>query len=302
MKLYRFFQLLLVALFALPIHATDFIIPRLSPLPVKVENQKVPLSGRWQFNPSPEKNFWEKQQVNHWKNIEVPGEWVMQGFEVEKGKAAGYFRTLTVPSSWNGQRIKLRCNGIYSDSQIFINGKKAGSHLGGFTAFELDVTKLVEIGKENRIAVSVKSESLADSTSSGSQYAVHPLGGITRDLYLFTLPEVNLSMFHAATLFDSTYTDATLKAEVEVMNESSDAAKGLSLHFILKDRNGKEIPLKQNTTPVGVVGVGTSEKMTLSFPVTEPDKWDSEHPVLYTFTCQLKSGKQILHETTRRTR
>ncbi len=282
------------------VYATNFTIPRLSPLPVEVENQKVPLSGRWQFNPSPEKNFWEKQQVNHWKNIEVPGEWVMQGFEVEKGKAAGYFRTFTVPSSWNGQRIKLRCNGIYSDSQIFINGKKAGSHLGGFTAFELDVTKLVEIGKENRIAVSVKSESLADSTSSGSQYAAHPLGGIPRDLYLFALPEVNLSMFHAATLFDSTYTDATLKTELEVTNESMAAAKGVSLHFTLKDKNGKEITLKQTTKSINTIGAGASEKMEVSFLIPKPEKWDSEHPNLYTFTCQLKEGKKVLYETTRR--
>lgn len=238
--------------------------------------------------------------MNNWKNIEVPGEWVMQGFEVEKGKAAGYFRTFTVPASWAGQRIKLRCNGIYSDSQVFINGKKAGSHLGGFTAFELDVTNLVETGKENRIAVSVISESLADSTSSGSQYAVHPLGGITRDIYLFTLPEVNLGMFHVSTSFDSTYTDATLKTEVEIMNESPAMAKGLSLSFTLKDASGKDIPLKRNTVPVGAMTAGNTEKVQLSFDITDPHKWDSEHPYLYTFTCRLKDGKEVLHETTRR--
>ena len=83
------------------------------------------------------------------------------------------------------------------------------------------MTHLIEPGKENRIAVSVVSESLADSTSSASQYAVHPLGGITRDIYLFVLPEVNLSMFHAATFFDSTYTDAMLETELEITNESA---------------------------------------------------------------------------------
>lgn len=146
--------------------AKDFVIPRLSPLPVKVEKQKVPLAGNWQFSPSPGKEFWKKGSVGNWTNIKVPGEWVMQGFEVEKGKAAGYFRTFTVLSSWKGQRVKLRCNGIYSDSRIYINGKEAGSHLGGFTAFELDVTDLVQTGKENRIAVSVISERAEYSSGS----------------------------------------------------------------------------------------------------------------------------------------
>ncbi len=285
---------------ALSSYATDFTIPRLSPLPVKVENRKVPLAGKWQFNPSPEKEFWKKGSVSNWKNIEVPGEWVMQGFEVEKGKAAGYYRTFTVPSSWEGQRVKLRCNGIYSDSRIYINGKEAGSHLGGFTAFELDVTDLVQTGKENRIAVSVISESLADSTSSASQYAVHPLGGISRDIYLYALPDVNLGMFHASTLFDSTYMDATLKTEIEVVNESIAEAGQLTVQFVLKDATGKEIPLKKSSQAVRKLSAGATEKMEVSFDIADPHKWDSEHPYLYTLTCRLKEKQKVLHETERR--
>lgn len=300
MKLRKLFYLLISVICLQSVCATDFVTPRLSPLPVKVEKQKVSLTGNWQFNPSPEKNFWEKSTINNWKSIEVPGEWVMQGFEVEKGKAAGYYRTFTIPSVWKGQRIKLRCNGIYSDSHVYVNGRKAGSHLGGFTVFELDVTDLVQTGKENRIAVSVASESLADSTSSGSQYAVHPLGGITRDIYLYALPDVNLSMFHASTSFDSTYTDVTLKTEVEIANESSAATKDLNLHFTLKDADGKEIQLNQNICQVKQLTAGATIKDVQSFTVTNPHKWDSEHPYLYTLTCQLKDGKNVLHETSRR--
>lgn len=300
MNLRKLFYLLISVICLQSICATAYVIPRLSPLPVKVEKQKVSLTGNWQFNPSPEKNFWEKSTVNNWKSIEVPGEWVMQGFEVEKGKAAGYYRTFTIPSAWKGQRIKLRCNGIYSDSHVYLNGRKAGSHLGGFTAFELDVTDLVQTGKDNKIAISVASESLADSTSSGSQYAVHPLGGITRDIYLYALPDVNLSMFHASTSFDSTYTDATLQTEVEISNESSAANQDLNLYFTLKDADGKEIQLNRNIRQVKQLAAGATIKDVVSFSVANPHKWDSEHPYLYTLTCQLKDGKKVLHETTRR--
>lgn len=296
----RVILLLTFAFLGAWVNAADFTVRRLSPVPSNVKEQKVPLSGNWQFDTSPGESFWMKGNTAAPKIIEVPGEWVMQGYEVEKGKAAGYFRLFTVPSSWKGERVKLRCNGIYSDSRIYINGKEAGSHAGGFTPFELDVTDLVVCGKENRMAVSVVSESLADSTASGSQYAVHPLGGITRDLYLFALPDVNLSLFHASTLFDSTYTDATLKAEIEVANESQAQADGLTLQFVLKDAAGKEIPLKNSSRPVASLLPGATGKAEVSFEIANPRKWDSEHPYLYTFICRLKEKQKVLHETTRR--
>lgn len=294
--------LLLVGICLLFFHqgwAETIVPPRLSPLPADVEKQKVSLCGQWLFNPSPADEFWKKE-VDGWKNIEVPGEWTMQGFEVEKGKTAGYYRMFTIPLSWKGQRIKLRCNGIYSDARIYINGQKAGAHLGGFTAFETDITPLVEFGADNRIFAAVNSESVADGTSNASRYAVHPLGGITRDIYLFALPEVSLSMFHAATLFDDTYTDAVLRTEVSITNEASNNSGDLSLHFALKDAEGKVVPLESVVHDVRSIASGATENRTISFQVAKPVKWDSEHPYLYTLTCSLKDKEQVLHTTTRR--
>ena len=82
MNVRKLFYLLVSVLCLQSVSATDFTVPRLSPLPVKVEKQKIPLGGNWQFNPSPEKEFWKQGNVTNWKSIEVPGEWVMQGFEV----------------------------------------------------------------------------------------------------------------------------------------------------------------------------------------------------------------------------
>ena len=298
----KFFYLIWITFLMLCSHgqAQEVFVPRLSPLPDNMERQQVPLNGQWLFHTSPEKDFWKKERILGWETIEVPGEWVMQGFNVEKGKTAGYYRTFTVPESWKGKRIKLRCNGIYSDSRVYINGKEAGSHLGGFTAFELDVTALIYYGEENRIAVSVVSESLADSTSNGSRYAVHPLGGIVRDLYLFALPEVNLAMFHISTSFDTLYTDATLTAEIAITNESKSEVGNLSLHFTLTYAEGNQVPLKSPVHSLRKLLPGLTEKQTINFDILRPVKWDSEHPYLYTLTCQLKENRDVLHTTVRR--
>lgn len=295
-QIFGLFLLLLAGV----LYAGEVEVPRLSPLPERVMEERVPLSGQWWFNPAPEAEFWEKETVKHWKPIEVPGEWVMQGFEVEKGKAAGYFRTFMVPASWQGKRIKLRCNAIYSDARVYINGQKAGSHLGGFTAFELDVTDWVRCGAENRMAVAVTSETVADSTSNASRYAVHPLGGISRDLYLFALPETNLSLFHVSTAFDSTYTDATLVAEVDITHEGKTASGKYQLAFELKDAEGRPVRLKDDRQKLRELAAGETEKLTVRFPVTAPRKWDPEHPYLYRLTCRLMDGNRVMQTSVRR--
>ncbi|MGO5516761.1 sugar-binding domain-containing protein [Parabacteroides distasonis] len=45
-----------------------------------------------------------------------------------------------MPADWSGKRVKLRFDGVSSESVVYLNGKEIGSHMGGMTAFELDVT------------------------------------------------------------------------------------------------------------------------------------------------------------------
>lgn len=283
--------ILILALFAIQGRAETIVIPRLSPTPANI--QKVPLSGKWMFS----ENFNTKTSL---KPIDVPGEWVMQGFNVEKGTAAGYFREFSLPSEWKGERIKLRCNGVYSKAVVYINGKEVGGHLGGFTPFEIDVTNQVKLGATNAIAVAVTSETVADSTSNASRYAVHPLGGITRDIYLFALPEVNISSFHATTTFDSLYNNATLGVEVELAAECATVPKNVSVKLTLTDPKGNIVPLTNNTVSFSSLQSDKTETQNVSFKVDSPQKWDPEHPNLYTLTAELFEGSNIVEKSIRR--
>ncbi|MCJ7692746.1 MAG: hypothetical protein MUO22_04965, partial [Sedimentisphaerales bacterium] len=152
--------------------------PRLTPVPTSAagtDQPKLSLNGTWRFNPSPPDGFWKTPTANGsgFSDIEVPALWAMQGFTVEKNKAAGYLREFTVSDDWKSHRVKLRCDAVYSDATVWINGLQAGKHIGGFTPFEFDVTELLTIGRKNTIALAVKNDSLADILASGTQYADH---------------------------------------------------------------------------------------------------------------------------------
>lgn len=149
-------------LLTLPAAANDSIyaLKRLSPVPIMVNGQsdvKLNLNGSWYSNPaSKDLSLTDQNDFSNWKKIEVPGEWVMQGFKVAKNHWAVYSRTFKVPADWKRSRVKLRCDGVYSECVVFINGHRIGGHLGGFTPFEFDVTDFTRPGAKSVITIKVK--------------------------------------------------------------------------------------------------------------------------------------------------
>ena len=271
----------------------DLSMPRLSPPPVAIADcavLKVDLNGLWKFNPAPSDGFakFGVNETKDWENIEVPGEWLMQGFTVKTNAAAAYWRQFEVPDGWRGQRIKLRCDGVYSDATVWINGQAAGKHMGGFTPFELDLTTWIKFGQQNIIALAVKNESVADSLASGTRYARHQLGGITRKIRLFALPEVSVSALHLATTFDKDYCNATLAVELETANEGAANVGALQAALTLKAPDGQNVPLSPDHVPL------LSLTNCVNIPVAKPLKWDNEHPNLYTLTVKLEQSGKVL--------
>jgi hypothetical protein len=267
-------------------------VPRLSPVPQSVAGLaafRLDLDGDWLFNPAPPTNFWKTAPANG-KPIRVPGEWTMQGFTVAPNVAAAYTRTFTVPAEWQGHRIKLRCEAVYSDAVVWINGQEAGRHLGGFTPFELNVTGLLRPGKENRISIAVKNNSLADRLARGSQYAAHPLGGITRSIYLLALPQVNVACFQVATRFDAAFRDASLQAQLQVANEGTKPMADLQAEFALSDPQGRPVAIDPARLQLPPLAPGENLERTVEIPVGAPAQWDPEHPNLYVLRCRLLQG------------
>ena len=265
-----------------------FSLPRLSPRPKAVSGcarPKLDLGGVWRFHPAPASGFGPaaRETGAGWVDIQVPGEWAMQGFEVKPGTAAGYFRTFKAPGDWTGKRIKLRCDAVYSDAVVWINGNEAGKHSGGFTPFELDVTGWVKPGADNTIAMSVLNESVADKLASGSQYACHQLGGIPRPLFLFVLPESNIASLQVTTRFDTAFRDAVLGVEIEASNDGAANAPGLYAVLSLTAPNGKLVAGFPKRVALD------SLRGSASIPVARPVKWDNEHPNLYTLTVKLET-------------
>lgn len=259
-----------------------------------VYNPVLSLNGIWSFNEKPATYFYERKQMGQeWKPIVVPGQWSMQGFQVDSAAFGGDQTTFTLPADWSGKRVKLRFDGVSSESVVYLNGKEIGSHMGGMTAFELDVTNGLRSG-ENVLALRVRSESLADMLGSLTQYAAHQLGGITRKVTLFAVPEVHLSDLRIVTDLDDAYKDAELKVYVSVTNASANVQKNLSVRLSV---SGEPVVLSQ---AIPEIAAGSTWSGWLTGKIASPKKWDSEHPNLYTLKVELGTSEKIVEQVKKR--
>lgn len=281
---------------------------RLTPRPAAVAGvaaTSASLSGTWQFCAAPAGEFWKSPQAGapqrggDWKPIAVPGEWTMQGFTVEKGSAAAYRRSFAVPADWTGRRVKLRFDGVYAESRVWVNGHEAGGHAGGFTPFELDVTELIKNGQANDLALEVRGRgSKPDGLASGSQYAEHDLGGIPRKVTMFAVPEANIASLHVTTAFDQNFNNAKLTIATAIANQGKADLSNARLEFALIAPDGESIKLAPASLALSAIANDSLTTQTIAIPVASPLKWDNEHPNLYRLSATLHDGDKPLETVT----
>lgn len=272
------------------------VLPVYTILPQSVAGTYQPtlsLNGNWLFNPQPEKEFYKKPLSDEWKSIIVPGQWSMQGFKVDSMAYAGYRKTFTLPVDWKRHCIKLRFDGVHSEYHVYLNGTEVGYHLGGMNAYEIDITKQLKAGN-NELALAVRSESLADMLGSLTQYAAHQLGGITRKVTLFAVPQSHISDIRIVTDLDPYYRNAALHLQTAITNTTNHIQKELKVRFSIE---GLPNVVEQD---IPQLGAGETWKGTLSDSVITPILWNNEQPHLYTLRMELCREKEIIETVEKR--
>ncbi len=216
----------------------------------------------------------------------------MEGFHSIEG-IGGYRTRFRAP----GGRLNLRFDGVYSGSEVWVNGKLVARHEGS-TPFETDITDAVEAG-ENVLAVRVREHTVvSDHLDKMSQYADFPLAGIFRKVTLYQIPDAHIGALWLTPSFDKEYRDAAIAVRVAVDN-ASDKPFSAALRFGLKDGAGNAVPIEAGAQRIEAKAWSRAEA-ACDIRVPNPKKWSAEHPNLYDLTVELvDGGREASHVTQR---
>ena len=130
-----------------------------------------------------------------WQAVDLPHTWNAKdgedgGNNYYRGPA-WYRRHLRAEAAWAGRRVYLRVGAANTDAAVYVNGKPAGTHKGGFSAFCYDVTPLLNVGGDNVVAVRVDNAKDADVPPLSADFTF--FGGLYRGVQLIVADPLGVS-------------------------------------------------------------------------------------------------------------
>lgn len=265
----------------------------LNPIRDQVGRQVYRLNDHWYYL---EENIASVDQLHlatrPWIKVELPHTWnafdAVDHVPGYRRDAGWYERHLFIPELRGQSRIRLAFEGVNISAQVFVNGKPAGGHTGGYLGFEVDITDLVEPGMINTIHVRVDNSYNPDIIpSQKSDFFIY--GGITRDVWLQVLPSMYIDKLKITTP-RVTMEEARTEVEIAIENHSGKKRK-VRVEAQVLDQNDQPVVQASaaHTIPTG------SSTITLSLPeLKQPSLWSPDRPYLYTVEVALvKSRKEI---------
>lgn len=253
------------------------------------------LDGAWRFTIDATKAA--SGNASGWDEITVPGNWdTRPAYATHKGEGC-YQREFNVPSDWpKNHRLRLSFDAVYHDAEVTLNGKILGTHCGGYTPFEFDVTDVVNRNRPNTVTVR------ADNRyRRGAWWA---WGGISRSVALRTNSDLRIVYQHIRAEPDLKSGAARVFITCKVENSGPKAVSArLTPAFselgVVRDSASTQERALVINAPVLNVNVparGTAEATTtVDLDPAQVKLWHFDHPNLYASHLTLAVDDVVRH-------
>ena len=119
--------------------------------------------------------------------MNIPGDWNMQDKQLFVYEGTVWFKHDFLYTKKAGTRDIIYFGAVNYDAKVYVNGKLVGSHIGGYTPFNFDITDVVVNGN-NFVVVKVDNKRAKDNVPTVNMDWWN-YGGITRDVLLAKVPD-----------------------------------------------------------------------------------------------------------------
>lgn len=259
------------------------------------ERQIMTLQEGWKFslgqhNGAAEFDF----DASSWKTVQVPHDWAIAGPFIPDAdgntaklpwKGEGWYRyNLDLPSTMMGKQIYLVFDGVMAFPQVYVNGKLAGTWDYGYNSFYIDITAFLIPNSPNVIAVHV------DTRNHDSRW--YPGAGIFRKVQVIAMDPVHAGMWGiqvTTPLIKPNYAKVNVITTVD--NQSAVKEDSVIVQQFILSPKGKEVA---TSSAIANLLPGASRTVECTMTLTDPQRWDIGHGVMYRLKTVVRAHDRIL--------
>lgn len=236
----------------------------------------------------------ETMDCSKWAVVDVPHDWtVKQNASPELASCTGYLpggiawyrKELNIPITEKGNKVYIYFEGVYNNSEVFINGKWVGKRPNGYISFMYELTPYIKWGESNSIAVRVDHSDDADSRwYTGS--------GIYRDVYLVYANPIHINLWGVAYQAEIANNSAVVNVNTTINN--SIETSSIKVVHELYDASGKHVA---TTSKSGKADAKDLTEINQSIKLKSPKLWGIDSPYLYTLQTKVYKGAKLIDES-----
>ena len=249
--------------------------------------------------------------TDSWHDIQVPGNWEVQGHGVaiytnhgyefkarnpqppilpEANPVGVYRRDIDIPADWDGRDIYLHLAGAKSGVYVYINGQEVGYSEDSKNPAEFLINKYVKPGK-NVLTLKIFRWSTGSYLECQDFWRI---SGIERDVYLYSQPKVAIRDFRVKSTLDDTYKNGIFSLAMDIRNNSDQPSKDYIFGYkVIDPKTNKEIAaIEMNSAFHPNQTLTSFGKMEIEIPNVKT--WTSEEPNLYKLLMYIKDGEKIV--------
>lgn len=249
-------------------------------------HKELIINSGWYFhkgNIALENNNFGSQE---WTRLNLPHTWnKADAFDDVPGYSRGigwYAYTFRPNQNWKGQDIILHFEGANQVAEVYVNNNLVGNHVGGYTAFNFNITQYLNFDKQNIIKVKLDNSHNKDIPPLNADFTFY--GGIYRNVKLMAFDPVRFDVENHASegIFIETPKVSDLRADVVVRGDivnTGKIVKNISVEAKILDRSGMVVGQKIQKIKINA---GSKINFRLNDMVLEkPQLWSPETPYLY---------------------
>jgi len=236
-----------------------------------------------------------------WRKVNLPHDWAVElpfdargtashGFKAigrhfPENSVGWYRKSIFVPQSDLGRRIRVEFDGIYRNARVFVNGFLVGEEPSGYLGVSYDLTDYLNYGGENTISVR------ADATMEEGWF--YEGAGIYRHAWLSKTEPLHVARYGTSVNTELVGGKAHIQVETTLENEGREAADYVLEQTILG--GDRKVVVQAEPVKASVQAGATSLNKT-SLRVDSPQLWSLEKPTLHTLVTTLRKDGRIIDQ------